>query len=98
MSGSAVKNIPALHRRHRFNPRVGKIPLKKENGNPLQYTCLVNPMDRGTWRATVHGVAKTQTRLSDSSSSNNDTILMIFFVMESRVFLRAPCFDSGSRQ
>ena len=31
------------------------------HGNPLQYSCLENPMDRGAWRATVHGVPKTQT-------------------------------------
>ena len=31
------------------------------NGNPLQYSCLENLMDRGAWRATVHGVAKSQT-------------------------------------
>ena len=30
------------------------------NGNPLQYSCLRNPMDRGAWQATVHGVAKSQ--------------------------------------
>ena len=35
------------------------------NGNPLQYSCLENPMDRGAWRATVHGVAKSRTRLRD---------------------------------
>ena len=35
------------------------------NGNPLQYSCLKNPMDRGAWRATVHGVAKSQTKLRD---------------------------------
>ena len=35
------------------------------NGNPLQYSCLENSMDRGTWWAIVHGVAKSQTRLSD---------------------------------
>ena len=35
------------------------------NGNPLQYSCLENLMDRGAWRATVHGVTKSQTRLSD---------------------------------
>ena len=35
------------------------------NGNPLQYSCLENPMDGGAWWATVHGVAKSQTRLSD---------------------------------
>ena len=34
------------------------------NGNPLQYSCLENSMDRGAWWATVHGVAKSQTRLS----------------------------------
>ena len=34
------------------------------HGNPLQYSCLENPMDRGAWRATVHGVAKSRTRLS----------------------------------
>ena len=35
------------------------------NGTPLQYSCLEKPMDGGAWRATVHGVAKNQTRLSD---------------------------------
>ena len=35
------------------------------NGNPLQYSCLENPMDRGAWRATVHGVAKSRTWLKD---------------------------------
>ena len=35
------------------------------NGNPLQYSCMENPMDGGAWWATVHGVAKSQTQLSD---------------------------------
>ena len=35
------------------------------NGNPLQYPCLENSMDRGAWRAAVHEVAKSRTRLSD---------------------------------
>ena len=35
------------------------------NGNPLQYSCLENPMDRGAWWAAVHGVAKSRARLSD---------------------------------
>ena len=35
------------------------------NGTPLQYSCLENPMDGGAWKATVHGVAKSRTRLSD---------------------------------
>ena len=33
----------------------------EENGNPLQYSCLENPMDRGTWQATVHGVTESDT-------------------------------------
>ena len=37
--------------------------LGVENGNPLQYSCLENPMDRGAWWATVHGVAKSWIRL-----------------------------------
>ena len=35
------------------------------NGNPLQYSCLENPMDGGAWKAAVHGVAKSRARLSD---------------------------------
>ena len=40
------------------------------NGNPLQYSCLENPIDRGAWRATVHGVAKSRTRLSDFADAH----------------------------
>ena len=35
------------------------------NGNPLQYSCLDNPTDRGAWWATVHGITKSQTQLSN---------------------------------
>ena len=35
------------------------------NGNPLQYSCLKNPMDRGAWQATIYGVEKSQTQLSN---------------------------------
>ena len=45
-------------------PGLGRYPGEL-NGNPLQYSCLENPMDGGAWWATVHGVAKSQTRLSD---------------------------------
>ena len=41
-------------------PGLGR-SLGGGHGNPLQYSCLENPMDRGAWRATVHGVAKSQT-------------------------------------
>ena len=39
--------------------------IREGNGNPLQYSCLENPMDRGAWWAAVHAVAKSRTRLSD---------------------------------
>ena len=45
-------------------PGSGRSP-GEGNGNPLQYSCLENPIDRGAWWATVHGVTKSQTRLSD---------------------------------
>ena len=41
-------------------PALGRSP-GEENGNPLQYTCLENSMNRGAWQATVHGVAKSRT-------------------------------------
>ena len=45
-------------------PGLGKYP-GEGNGNPLQYSCLKNPMDGGAWWTTVHGVAESRTRLSD---------------------------------
>ena len=45
-------------------PGLGKSPGER-NGYPLQCSCLENPMDRGAWQATVHGVAKSQTQLSN---------------------------------
>ena len=43
-------------------PELGRSP-GGGHSNPLQYSCLEHPMDRGAWRAVVHGVAKSQTRL-----------------------------------
>ena len=45
-------------------PGLGR-SLGGGNGNPLQYSCLENSMDRGAWQTTVHGAAKSQTQLSD---------------------------------
>ena len=59
-----VKNPPTNTGDTDSIPRLGRSP-GGENGNPLQYSCQENPMDRGTWQATVHGVAKSQTLLRD---------------------------------
>ena len=58
-----VKNPPARARDLRDTgliPELGRSP-GGGHGNPLQYSCLENPMDRGAWRATVNGVAKNRT-------------------------------------
>ena len=64
--GGASGKEPACqcrrHKRHGFNPWVRKI-AGGGHGNPFQYSCLENPMNRGPWRALVHRVAKNQTRL-----------------------------------
>ena len=60
-----VKNLPANARDVRdmgLIPGSGRSP-GEGNGNPLQYSCLENPMDRGARQAIVHGVTKSQTRL-----------------------------------
>ena len=62
-----VKNLPAKAEDAGDSgliPGLGRSP-GIGNGNPLQYSCLGNPMDRGAWWATVHRAAKNQTRLSD---------------------------------
>ena len=46
-----------------------------ENGNPLQYSCLENRIDRGAWRVTVPGVAKSRTRLKLLSSSSSKEVM-----------------------
>ena len=58
------KKEPACRRHKRgLDPCVRKI-AREGNGNLLQYSCLGNPIDRGAWQATVHGVPKSQTLLS----------------------------------
>ena len=58
--GSVINNPPAMHE----NPIqfLGWFPGER-NGNPLQYSCLKNPMDRGAWNARVHRIMKSQTQL-----------------------------------
>ena len=60
---ASVYNVGDLGSILRSDPWVKKFP-GEGNGNPLQYSCLENPMDEGAWWAAVHGVTKSQTRLS----------------------------------
>ena len=59
-----VKHLPTM-RKNQVQSLGQEHPPGEGNGNPLQYSCLENPMDGGAWWATVHGVAKSRTRLSD---------------------------------
>ena len=61
---SMVKNLLANAGDAGSIPGWGRSP-GGGNDNPLQYYCLENPMDRGVWWVTVHGVTKSQTQLSD---------------------------------
>ena len=54
--------FPSIHK-NRENITTISDPMKSGSGNPLQYSCLENPMDRGAWRAMVHGVTKSRTQL-----------------------------------
>ena len=53
-----VKNQPAIQEDLGLIPGLERYP-EGGHGNPLQYSCLENPMDRGAWQATVHGVTET---------------------------------------
>ena len=55
---------------HEFVPESGRYP-GVGNGNPFQYSCLENSMDRGAWLAAVHGVAQSGTQLKRLSSSSS---------------------------
>ena len=57
---SVINNLPANPGDPGLIPGLGR-SLGEGNGNPLQYSCLGNPMDRGAWWATVHGVTKSWT-------------------------------------
>ena len=68
-----IKNPPASAgdiRDVRSLPGLGRSP-GEGHGNPLQYSCLENPEDRGAWWATVHGLAKSQTRLKQLAMRGN---------------------------
>ena len=70
-----VKNLLVMQETWVLMPGSGRSP-GGGHGNPLQYSCLENPIDRGAWWATVHGVAKGQTSLKQL------TLAFFFFSVE----------------
>ena len=64
-------------------PGWGRSP-RGGNGNPLQYSCLEKPMDRGAWQAAIHGVTKSQTQLSMHAVTNEAgqfcMFMFLFFI------------------
>ena len=72
---SGKKNPPANARDVGSIPGWGRSPGER-NGNSLQYSCLVNPKDRGTWQVTVHGVTKSQTWLVTHRHTENGSSVL----------------------
>ena len=67
-------------------PGSGRSP-GEGNGNPLQYYCLENPMDRGAWQATAHGVAKSRTGLSDFTFTFKQSLKFVGkFLSHSKIY------------
>ena len=73
-------------------PGLGSSP-GEGNGNPLQYSCLENPMDRGAWRAMVHGVAIVGHDLATKPHHQGFYALFEFYVSLSDVLLHKPIYD-----
>ena len=96
-----VKNHPANAGDAGLIIGLGRSP-GEGNGNRLQYSCLGNPMDRGAWWATLHGVAMSQTRLSDliqvghSFPSKEKCLLISWLQSASAVILEPPKIKSAT--
>ena len=74
--GTVIKKMPASvgdARDEGSIPGSGRSP-GGGNGNPLQSSCVGNPMDRGVWGAAVHGVAKSQTQLSTHTQVQSSSV------------------------
>jgi len=86
VAGSVVKSPLAHAGDSGLIPGPGRSPVKG-NANPLHYSCLGNPMDRGAWKATVHGVAKDlDTTWQLNNNSNKSYCLLLFsFVFQIKI-------------
>ena len=78
LGGGALNTLPLPSSHHQFIRDTGLIPGSGRSpggwhGNPLQYSCLENSTDGGAWQATVHGVTKSRTRLSNFTHTHTHT-------------------------
>ena len=101
-----VKNLPANAGDEGLNPGSGRSP-RGGNSNRLKYSCLKNPMDRGTWQATVHRVAKSWTQLHTAHkplgrlytvfSSFTEQIFLIIslFILDKLVGIKASTYSTN---
>ena len=69
--GSVIKNLPANAGDMSLFPGLGRYP-GEGNSNPPQYSCLGNPMDRGSWQATVPGVTKESDTIEQLNNKENN--------------------------
>ena len=90
--GLALNSLPA-DRDSALIPGSGRSP-GEGNGNPLQYSCLENFMDRGAWKATVHGVTK-ESNMTQRLNSNNKLLFWDCVLME-KLFLKLDHALRGS--
>ena len=67
-----------------------KDPLEGGNGNPLQYSCMDNSVNRGTWQATVHGVESSQTQLSTHKVQHGDGSRFLRSMVSFKEDLKVP--------
>ena len=83
--GSEVKNLPANAGDEGLIPGLGRSP-RGGHGNPLQYSCLENHMDRGAWKTIVHGVAKSQTQLKQLNTDVHTLTVLLSQVTVKNTF------------
>ena len=74
--GSVVKNLPAKAGDWGSIPGSGRSP-EEGNGNPLQYSCLENPMDRGAWWTLVHGLARVRQDLATKKQEQFSSVAQL---------------------
>ena len=76
LGGSVVKKPLVNAGDQGLIPESGRYP-GEGNGNPFQYSCLENPMDRGAWWALVHGVANSRTQLKQLSTHSHPVLVTV---------------------